>query len=53
IQEFGREALTWRRLCHPNVLSFLGIYHLDGSLSLVAPWMENGNIMEFLKNEPS
>ncbi|KAF8147606.1 kinase-like domain-containing protein [Mycena galopus ATCC 62051] len=53
LKEFGREALTWRRLCHPNVLPFLGIYHLDGNMCLVAPWMENGNIMEFLKNEPS
>ncbi|KAF8179042.1 hypothetical protein K438DRAFT_1843469, partial [Mycena galopus ATCC 62051] len=52
LKEFGREALIWRQLCHPNLLPFLGIYYLDKRLCLVSPWMENGNVMEFLRNEP-
>ncbi|KAF8145830.1 hypothetical protein K438DRAFT_1922282, partial [Mycena galopus ATCC 62051] len=44
LKEFGREALIWRQLCHPNLL--------PSRLCLVSPWMENGNVMEFLKNEP-
>ncbi|KAF8145827.1 hypothetical protein K438DRAFT_1871307 [Mycena galopus ATCC 62051] len=52
LKEFGREALIWRQLCHPNLLPFLGIYYLDKRLCLVSPWMETGNVMEFLKNEP-
>jgi serine/threonine protein kinase len=51
IQEFSREALIWRQLSHPNVLPFFGLYYLENRLCLVSPWMENGNMMEFLTNE--
>ncbi|KAJ7882127.1 kinase-like domain-containing protein [Mycena leptocephala] len=52
LKEFGREALIWRQLCHPNLLPFFGLYYLDNRLCLVSPWMQNGNIMEFLRREP-
>ncbi|KAJ6548699.1 kinase-like domain-containing protein [Mycena capillaripes] len=52
LKEFSREALIWRQLCHPNLLPFFGLYHLDNRLCLVSPWMENGNIMEFLAKDP-
>ncbi|KAJ7883476.1 kinase-like domain-containing protein [Mycena olivaceomarginata] len=48
LKGFGREALIWRQLCHPNVLPFFGIYYLDKRLCLVSPWMECGNVMQFL-----
>ncbi|KAJ7904821.1 kinase-like domain-containing protein [Mycena leptocephala] len=48
LKEFGREALIWRQLCHPNLLPFFGLYHLDNRLCLVSPWMKYGNILEFL-----
>ncbi|KAJ7852541.1 kinase-like domain-containing protein, partial [Mycena leptocephala] len=51
LKEFGREALIWRQLCHPNVLPFFGLYYLGKRLCLVSPWMENGHIMTFLKNK--
>ncbi|KAJ7767657.1 kinase-like domain-containing protein [Mycena metata] len=51
LDEFGREALVWRQLCHPNVLPFFGLYYLDERLSLVSPWMERGNVIQFLKNK--
>ncbi|KAJ6551314.1 kinase-like domain-containing protein [Mycena capillaripes] len=54
LKEFSREALIWRQLCHPNVLPFFGLYHLENRLCLVSPWMEYGNIMKFLaKNNSS
>ncbi|KAJ7709206.1 kinase-like domain-containing protein [Mycena olivaceomarginata] len=53
LKEFSREALIWRQLCHPNLLPFFGLYYLDNRLCLVSPWMENGNIMEFLRSEPA
>ncbi|KAJ7803305.1 kinase-like domain-containing protein, partial [Mycena leptocephala] len=53
LKEFGREALIWRQLCHPNLLPFFGLYYLDNRLCLVSPWMENGNVTEFLNNEPN
>ncbi|KAJ6466784.1 kinase-like domain-containing protein [Mycena sanguinolenta] len=51
LKEFGREALIWRQLCHPNVLPFFGVYYLENRLCLVSPWMEKGNMMDFLMNE--
>ncbi|KAJ6454251.1 kinase-like domain-containing protein [Mycena vitilis] len=53
LKEFGQEALIWRQLCHPNLLPFFGVYHLDNRLCLISPWMENGNIMEFLRAQPN
>ncbi|KAJ7485303.1 kinase-like domain-containing protein, partial [Mycena latifolia] len=52
LKEFGREALIWRQLCHPNLLPFFGLYYLDSRLCLVSPWMVKGNIMQFLSKEP-
>ena len=47
-----REFITWRQLSHPNVLPFYGVHFLEDTLEirfcLVSPWMENGNIVEFL-----
>ncbi|KAJ7920372.1 hypothetical protein B0H13DRAFT_2230772 [Mycena leptocephala] len=53
VQNFGREAVIWRQLSHPNVLPFFGLYYLDHRLCLVSPWMPSGNIMEFLKTVPA
>ncbi|KAJ7113516.1 kinase-like domain-containing protein, partial [Mycena epipterygia] len=51
LQEFGREAVIWRQLSHPNLLPFFGLYYLDSRLSLVSPWMENSNILKFLSQK--
>ncbi|KAJ7113417.1 hypothetical protein C8R44DRAFT_984704 [Mycena epipterygia] len=51
LKEFGREAVIWRQLCHPNLLPFFGLCYLDKRLCLVSPWMENGNILKFLSKE--
>ncbi|KAJ7572926.1 kinase-like domain-containing protein [Mycena floridula] len=51
-QAFIGEAILWREFSHPNVLSFHGI-HLwpkDGRICLVSPWMENGNLVSYLKD---
>ncbi|KAJ7367154.1 hypothetical protein DFH08DRAFT_836665 [Mycena albidolilacea] len=53
LKEFGREALLWRQLSHPNILPFFGLYYLDSRLCLVSPWMENGDLVQFLKKAPS
>ncbi|KAJ7267291.1 kinase-like domain-containing protein [Mycena rebaudengoi] len=49
VKEFGREALIWRQLSHPNLLPFFGLYYWDKRLCLISPWMENGNVLEFLR----
>ncbi|KAJ7604656.1 kinase-like domain-containing protein [Roridomyces roridus] len=52
VKEFSREALIWRQLVHPNLLPFYGLYRLENRLCIVSPWMENGNIFEYVKRNP-
>ncbi|KAJ7152257.1 kinase-like domain-containing protein, partial [Mycena crocata] len=52
LQDFGREALIWRQLSHPNLLPFFGLYYLENRLCLVSPWMSHGHVVQFLKNAP-
>ncbi|KAJ3554084.1 hypothetical protein NP233_g12496 [Leucocoprinus birnbaumii] len=53
ISTYAKEAVVWSQLKHPNLLPFYGIFRLDeshghGRIALVSPWMENGNISEYL-----
>ena len=43
----------WRTLQNPFVLSLHGWCTIDDEVYLVSPWMENGNIMAFLENNPT
>ncbi|KAF8150324.1 kinase-like domain-containing protein [Mycena galopus ATCC 62051] len=54
LKKFSPEALIWRQLCHPNLLPFFGLYYhdLDNRLCLVSLWMENGNVVAFLRKHP-
>ncbi|KAK7049997.1 hypothetical protein VNI00_005428 [Paramarasmius palmivorus] len=55
LKNFMREAIVWRQLEHPNLLPFLGLFYLDPSkqrLCLICPWMENGNLIQFLERTP-
>ncbi|KIM76252.1 hypothetical protein PILCRDRAFT_654444 [Piloderma croceum F 1598] len=51
LKAFAVEAVIWGRLCHPSILPFYGV-HLDECISsFVSPWMEHGNIVQFLKRD--
>ncbi|KAK0435392.1 kinase-like domain-containing protein [Armillaria borealis] len=54
ISKFCREALVWRNVKHPNVLPFLGVNKeiFAPSFCLISPWMDNGDIMSFLRRHP-
>lgn len=55
LQEISTEAVRWRQLDHPNVLPFYGVFHLNNErirVCLVSPWMEHGNIIQFLEKRP-
>ena len=54
-QSFLQEAILWSQLDHPNILPFYGIYHLDSerNICLVSPWLENGNLMNYLHENPT
>ncbi|KAF9254435.1 kinase-like protein [Marasmius fiardii PR-910] len=54
-KDYMSEAIIWRQLNHENLLPFMGIYYLDveqRQLCLVSPWMEQGNLVQYLKNAP-
>ncbi|KAJ8077655.1 Rho guanine nucleotide exchange factor [Marasmius tenuissimus] len=53
LREYMQEASVCQQLRHPNLLPFMGMYHLGEGreyVCLVSPWMERGNLVTFLKN---
>ncbi|KAJ7162180.1 kinase-like domain-containing protein [Mycena filopes] len=54
-KNFCREALIWRQMQHPNILPFLGISKtvFPGRLCMVAPWMDAGSVMTYIKAHPT
>ncbi|KAF6750549.1 kinase-like domain-containing protein [Ephemerocybe angulata] len=56
LNAFTREALLWNHMRHDNVLPFQGIHRLPGDeagrIALISPWMENGNIVDYLARCP-
>ncbi|KAH8834109.1 kinase-like domain-containing protein [Flagelloscypha sp. PMI_526] len=54
LKAFLREAVLWHQLDHPNILPFLGVSYdcFPNRLSLISPFMKNGNIMDYLKEHP-
>ncbi|KAF5323861.1 hypothetical protein D9611_008396 [Ephemerocybe angulata] len=57
LKAFTREALLWNHMRHDNVLPFQGIHRLPGDeagrIALISPWMENGNIGDYLARCPT
>ena len=49
-QMFCKEAVTWKRLAHPNVLPLLGITITP--LQLVSNWVSGGNLLGYIKEHP-
>ncbi|KAF9259867.1 kinase-like protein [Marasmius fiardii PR-910] len=55
LKDFMREAIVWQQLKHPNLLPFIGFHFLDiaqKQLCLISPWMEHGNLLNFLNKSP-
>jgi len=51
IKRLKRELRIWQRCEHDNILPLYGVTSHYGSLySMVCPWMEHGNINDYLKN---
>ena len=43
----------WMWLTHPNIVPFLGVASQDiFPFCLVSMWMENGNVLEYVKRHP-
>ena len=41
--------MTWKTLCHQNVLPLLGVTMHRHQFAMASEWMENGNINEFVR----
>jgi len=49
LQNFCREVATWTCLSHPNILELIGATMDNEEYTMVTPWMANGTVVEFLR----
>ncbi|CUA67887.1 Kinesin light chain [Rhizoctonia solani] len=48
----ARELYTWSKTRHRNVLELFGLAYFRGNIVMVSPWMEFGNLRDYLKQHP-
>ncbi|KAG8771259.1 hypothetical protein FRC12_003723 [Ceratobasidium sp. 428] len=48
----AREIHAWAKCHHDNVLELIGLTQHREKLAVVAPWMENGNLRQYLGKNP-
>ena len=53
LQKLWTNGIIWKRLQHPNVVPFLGFGSVAPPFSLVYPWMSNGSLSEYVRQNPS
>ncbi|KAJ3552254.1 hypothetical protein NP233_g12923 [Leucocoprinus birnbaumii] len=56
LRAYAGEFALWSHLSHPNVLPFYGVHVIEQesqTIGIVSPWMEAGNLSEYLKTNPS
>ena len=51
-QRLCTNAVIWKQLRYPNVVTFLGFDSDPPPFSLVYPWMSNGSLSEYLHEHP-
>ena len=39
-------------MSHPNILELVGVVMNESEFIMVAPWMENGNIVDHVREDP-
>ncbi|KAH7340115.1 kinase-like domain-containing protein [Rhizoctonia solani] len=49
----AHELYVWSKCNHPNVLELIGVTHYRGQVAMVSPWMENGDLLTFLRLYPN
>ncbi|KAG6907607.1 hypothetical protein DXG01_008225 [Tephrocybe rancida] len=52
LKHISKEVILWGQLSHPNVLPIYGVYRFQNRICLVSPWMEAGDIAQYLKYRP-
>ncbi|KAF9459862.1 kinase-like domain-containing protein, partial [Collybia nuda] len=53
MKRLSKEAIIWGQLTHPNLLPFYGTYRFRSRACLVSPWLEYGDITNYLKSHPN
>lgn len=53
LQRAVREIYFWSRLRHVNVQQLLGIVIFRGGLGMVSPWMERGDLRQYIDEHPN
>ncbi|KAF8755614.1 Kelch motif [Rhizoctonia solani] len=48
LKRAAHELYVWSKCKHPNILPLLGLAKFRGRIAMVSPWMENGNLSQFL-----
>ncbi|KAG8688512.1 hypothetical protein FRC09_012872 [Ceratobasidium sp. 395] len=48
----ARGVFAWSLCHHPNVLPLIGLAEFRGQLAMVSPWMNNGNISDYVNKQP-
>ncbi|KAH9039390.1 hypothetical protein EDB84DRAFT_1436992 [Lactarius hengduanensis] len=51
-QRFKAKVESWHGLHHRNVLGFFGHVKIEDTIYSVSPWMENGNIRDYVRDNP-
>ncbi|KAH9057642.1 kinase-like domain-containing protein [Lactarius vividus] len=49
---FKEKVESWQGLHHRNVLGFFGHVKIEDIIYSVSPWMENGNIRDYVRGNP-
>ncbi|KAL5632342.1 hypothetical protein ACGC1H_005343 [Rhizoctonia solani] len=52
IKRAMREIYYWSQLNHENIQKLLGVIVFEGRLGMVSKWMEEGNLQNYLENNP-
>ncbi len=52
-KDFCREVLLWRSLANPYILPLLGVFEESSRLFLVSPYMPNGTLTQWRKDQSS
>ncbi|KAF9789247.1 kinase-like domain-containing protein [Thelephora terrestris] len=51
-KRFCKEVILWKHVSYPYILTFQGVFYHNDVPVIVTPWMDNGNITEYLLQFP-
>ncbi|KAH7338152.1 kinase-like domain-containing protein [Rhizoctonia solani] len=53
LKHTAQELYTWSISAHPNVLELIGLAVVQDRLAMVAPWVEYGSLLAYIKAKPT